>query len=487
MTIFLGVATMQLSNVLAAALIAVSVGEKIDGSCVADESCQSDHSLLQVRSQSVAQTLGQQQHLHKVLARHLEGTPFQPGVADRASLGLFSEVKLDPPDFVTVDAASPRPWESGEEPLVRCPSSADEAPKSTGSKADADLQKATKIFCDAGLDQIVEFYVDPKFQANYKRLVGADGWIPQAYLTYFGLKKQHDNTAAEEDLLIQSVHHFSENPIVCANFGNRTPAHMTPERFPNLVLFHARQSATDLGKGFNLNKLVTMTFTKVKGGLVLDGDQFLNRGMDVMFQRAFEETTEEYPYPIMPVHWMSRDPESDDMAAYPASYAFHWKNPAGPNRSMRWGHAHPTWTHHSLPWLAKWVSYNLAPEKTDSPQWLKDQGFVSDEPLLNFASWHDGLTKQWCKYDLTQVGLFSQYLKQESMTKINRDKKWFPNGIAFIFFSAHDAKDPDESYEFLSKLWETGDDKRKAILFDGKWFGSGKALREYDPSLKCIA
>lgn len=231
-----------------------------------------------------------------------------------------------------------------------------------------------------------------------------------------------------------------------------------------------------------------MLFTKVKGGVVLDADQWVNRGVDAMVERAFEETTRDYPYPVMPVHWMSRDPESDDMKQFPPHYTFSFKGEGAPKRSMRWGHSHPTWTHFALPWLARWTSYELAPNATGAPAWLTAQGPVSDEPLMNFALWADGLTKQWCKFDIPTVGDFGTYLSQsDKRVKLYADSKFFPNGIAFIFFTAHDAKRPDQSYDWLTKLWEPKDDRRKAILYDGKWFGSGQALRGYDPTLNCIA
>mmetsp|Transcript_86156 Transcript_86156/g.216825 ORF Transcript_86156/g.216825 Transcript_86156/m.216825 type:complete len:303 (+) Transcript_86156:153-1061(+) len=301
-----------------------------------------------------------------------------------------------------------------------------------------------------------------------------------------GLKSEHDKVAAEEDLLVQSIRHFSDKPLVVANFNRRVPRHWNPEQYPNLVLMHAR-SATSVGKSFNFNKFTAMLFSKVKSGLVLDADQFANHGLDSMLQRASEETTAEYPYPIMPVHWMSRDPTAGDMGAYPGYYAWHPKSKDAPRQKMRWGHAHPTWSHEALPWLARWTSYVLAPDRTSAPGWLKEQGWVEDEDLMNLALWADGATKQWCKYDLTSPNMFGSYLSHRSNVNMMSDKKYYPKGIAYIYFTAHDAKKPEESYDWLSKLWEDGDDKRKAILYDGRWFGSGKALRAYDPSLKCIA
>merc|ERR1711957_806275 len=103
---------------------------------------------------------------------------------------------------------------------------------------------------------------------------------------------------------------------------------------------------------------------------------------------AAEETTKEYPYPIQPVHWMTRDPEASDMKGQPETYKWTWKSPEGaPNRTMRWGHAHPTWSHFALPWIAKWTSYVLAPQlfMKEAPAWLLKQGYFEDEDLMNVA------------------------------------------------------------------------------------------------------
>merc|ERR1719232_932897 len=97
------------------------------------------------------------------------------------------------------------------------------------------------------------------------------------------LKEKLDNIGGEEDLLVQSIHHFSAMPIVVANFGNLVPASWTPERFPNLVLMHARNIA-DLRKSFTFNKHTAMMFSKIKSGLFLDADQFVNHGVDDMLQ-----------------------------------------------------------------------------------------------------------------------------------------------------------------------------------------------------------
>jgi len=361
--------------------------------------------------------------------------------------------------------------------------------------ADAHLRRAFSVFCSAGLSQLAQFYVDPKFASNHKRLTDSDGWINQAVVSYVGLNSVDDKIAKEMDLLIQSVHHFSDLPIVVVNFRSIVPSAWNPERFPRLVLMHARDVYDVTGMSFNFNKLTSMLFTKVKTGVVLDADQWINYGLDYLLDRAAEETTAEYPYPIMPVHWMSRDPESSDMQggeAWPRRYAYPLWDKEAPQRTMRWGHAHPTWTHYALPFLAEWTLYALAPYRTSAPGWLVDQGDLEDEDLLNLALWAKTATKQWCKFDIVSPSDFSAYIQQSaegSNVAPSVDSKWFPKGIAYVFFTAHDAKDPGTSMRFLRRLWKPkrSTNQRKAILFDNKWFANGAELRAYAPELGCMA
>jgi len=354
------------------------------------------------------------------------------------------------------------------------------------SEADKMLYNATKAFCDAGLGELVEFYVHPAFQANFDRLKDKDGWIDKAYVTYMGLKADEDKTAGEEYMLVQSVHHFSDYPVLATNFNDRVPEEWTAEAYPNLVLLQGH-STKDIKKSFNFNKFTSMLFTKVKSGMVLDADQFVNTGVDSMLERAEEETTKDYPYAIMPVHWMSRDPEAED--GYKV-YAWHFKSKSAPKQTLRWGHAHPTWSFHALPWLAKWSTMFLAmnnPE-TQAPAWLKEQGFMEDEDLLNVALWATpGATKQWCKYDITSPNDFTHFLKQDKWGNgdFGKDSKYYPKGIPLVYFTAHAAKKPDETYSYLEQLWE-GKDERKAILYDNHWFKNNAELKAYDPSVKCI-
>eukprot|EP00927_Polykrikos_kofoidii_P043994 TRINITY_DN3809_c0_g2_i1.p1 TRINITY_DN3809_c0_g2~~TRINITY_DN3809_c0_g2_i1.p1 ORF type:complete len:499 (-),score=65.08 TRINITY_DN3809_c0_g2_i1:33-1493(-) len=402
------------------------------------------------------------------------------------------------------------PWDVGSKPLSSCQS--DASGRASKNQATSNLRKAVDRFCAADLRDQVEFFVDPRFQRTHDDSTDANGWVPQAFVTLIGTDglqgEYRTRLSAQVDLLVQSVHRFSKRPIIVANFGKELPAEWTPERFPRMILMHARGIRSHSNQNsFYFNKLRAMLFTKVSVGLVLDADQWINDGADYMFRRAAEEGGSKYPYPILPVHWLSRDPEGDDGYDYKFKWAQRTTELGAPNRTMRWGHAHPSWTHDALDFLAKWVVFALS-DQSDSkahggtancsgvcdpraraPDWLRyhmSSGPLMDEDLLNVALWAENRTKMWCKFDIAGTQDFDKYWSQQKNDKLFADSKWFPKGIALMFFTAHDAKDPNTSFGWLKKLW-SGTDNRPAILFDGHWFRTGGDLQAYDPKLKCIA
>jgi hypothetical protein len=418
------------------------------------------------------------------------------------ALSLFRQLTLRGADVIYPNlsiSSMEMPWEAGIAPLASCE---DAKANIVVDDANAHLFRAVNRFCDADLGGQVEFFVDPRFKNTYDNFSGVDGWIPEAFLTYTGIEGLDNTTrfriSNEVDLLVQSVHHFSTRPVIVTNFGRDVPVEWTPERFPQMVLMHARKIRGYGGKkSFNFNKLRGMLFTKVSVGLVLDADQWINSGVDHMFRRALDEGGSDYPFPIQPVHWMSRDPESRDMEQYPEWYTFRWQPQeevlGAPVRTMRWGHAHPSWTHHALDFLAKWTASALSDQNDyssknpDTPEWLRyhmNITLLEDEDLLNFALWAEGQRKMWCKFDIPFVSVFDGYLDQK-IQRLYADSKWFPTGIPLVFTTAHDAKTPPESFEKLQRLWNITD-QRPSILYDGRWFNSGEDLRAFDPDLKCI-
>jgi hypothetical protein len=394
------------------------------------------------------------------------------------------------PDYKTIEFDTQTIWKRGLSPLTSCNSNS-----SHTSEADRSLNEAVQIFCNAGLGELVEFYVHPDFEANYRRLVDAEGWIPEAFVTYVRANGNKAKVAAQEDVLVRSIHHFSHKPVVVALFGSYLPESFKVNKFPNLVVMQGRDCHDYTDESFNFNKMTSMIFTKVRAGMVLDADQFVNAGVDKMFPRISEETTKEYPYPIMPAHWMSRDPQGKDMIKEQREYAFNFVSYEAPVRTMHWGHAHPTWTYYAFPWLAQWTSYALRPVQTKSPHWLQVQGHLEDEDVLNMGLWASKATKQWCKFDLTSPDEFKTYVKRHDNPtphpdQISYDGRWYPRGIALLYYTAHDAKDPAKSADWLQKLWQDDNmEKQKSdrsILYDGHWFSSAHELYAYDPNLKCL-
>jgi hypothetical protein len=258
---------------------------------------------------------------------------------------------------------------------------------------------------------------------------------------------------------------------------------------------------------FSLNKHRAMMFTMVSVGLFLDADQWIIRGTDYMFRRAAEEGGSGYKYPIQPVHWMSRDPASGDMPRYAFSWSPDEIELGAPNRTMRWGHAHPTWTRHALDFIAKWTVFALSDqddrkehngkvnplgvfdERARAPSWFRHlvkNNTLQDEDVMNFALWSENRTKQWCKFDVPGYGDFDQFWAHQKTTNRFADPTWFPKGIPLVFFHTDDAKNPNRSSDDLKLIWSDTDNE-PAIFYDGRWFNSADDLRLYEPMLKCMA
>ena len=76
----------------------------------------------------------------------------------------------------------------------------------------------------------------------------------------------------------------------------------------------------------------------------------VGKNCDKLFDATAKESNADYPYPIQPVHWMARwkEPglEVDGFGVYALPYPSHF-----PPRT-RWGHCHPTWSYHALPFIA---------------------------------------------------------------------------------------------------------------------------------------
>ena len=153
---------------------------------------------------------------------------------------------------------------------------------------------------------------------------------------------------------------------------------------------------------FNFNKFRSMMI-RVKTGLQLDADMIVGKYCDILFKATEKEVTPDYPYPIMPVHWMTRYREAgrkiDGYDVYALSYPDGW-----PSR-IRWAHCHPTWTYHALPFIADTLMCKLDHEKwSSSPRVIAKLGasparnppmyMGEDEDILNILLWRYKALKQ---------------------------------------------------------------------------------------------
>lgn len=212
-----------------------------------------------------------------------------------------------------------------------------------------------------------------------------------------------------------------------------------------------------------------MIAARVVSGIELDTDQIIFAGMDTMFASSRREITEHYPYPILPVHWFSRDAQRGE-----PYHDYHFNAYSGPH-GMRWGHAHPTWTYWALPFLIDLFHERVAavrhgtqlvkvlklptggstepslrdmlqsgnPSREDRA--CRDEMWMSeDEDMLNVALWRAKVQKAWCKYDLFP-DLFTRAHNMDQ--DIYHDNKWYPEGIPLVFYSIHGSK------EFESTNW----------------------------------
>merc|ERR1719221_332847 len=122
----------------------------------------------------------------------------------------------------------------------------------------------------------------------------------------------------------------------------------------------------------------------------VDSDMFVAPGVDNIFPLIRREINKDYRLPMLPVHFLDKGPK-DGADWWPrfcqVDGRCRWQ-------TTRWGHAHPTWTYHALPFFGRWLRRNLRdetlPPRLDAgPKAATTRLRVSDVPgvedLLNVA------------------------------------------------------------------------------------------------------
>lgn len=351
----------------------------------------------------------------------------------------------------------------------------------------------------SNMQELMKVRIDARFLKIYEKYVDEDGWIPRAYVNYYAGAPDGKH-ALMSDELIRSVHLFSSELIVVFHLGSLTPEKWTPERYPRLLLMHLAPLGPKVQRSFNYNKLRSLLVSRVRVGVQLDSDQFVAPGADYMFNMTAREVTKDYPIPILPVHYFSFTQKD-------APSNIWWRRfcPDPPKcelHSMRWSHAHPTWTFWALPWLGKWLRRLFRDEvllaESDKGS-LRIADIPEDEDMLNVAAWEDKVTKQWCKFDNDRTE-FEEFIRWDpsmgskcpsgtGCSNIMADVRFYPKGAAKAHFTAHNAKDPKETSKWIDRInarYKKGLYPTKVIVYQGRLFSSGEELRKEFPAMPCL-
>lgn len=295
--------------------------------------------------------------------------------------------------------------------------------------------------------------------------------------------------------LVRSIHLFSAIPVVVMNFGMYTPDHWRA-KFNRLILMHAAPFPSEHWRSFHFNKLRAMLHVRAKVVVQLDSDQFVAPGIDSLFQLTEREITEEYPKPILPVHFLDRNPKDYISVGNKVKYWHrHCPEKECLYQTLRWGHAHPTWTFWALPWVALWMRRNLRDEtlpssaEGDGPSAaLRILDVPEDEDLLNVGMWEDKATKQWCKFDVPGPGDFNLWLNRAHVPDVEGEPRFHPIGAPKVFWTCHGSRNPEESAKWIDKIVSRvqAGDLPPALTFKGKSYADGAELRRAHPGVACI-
>lgn len=357
----------------------------------------------------------------------------------------------------------------------RVPASSNQAHATAQKVLDFSVQG---MCANQDLAEYLTVSLDCEFRDQYLRWTKDESeWFEEAYVSYVGGAK--DSTYEwQATNMVRSADIFSNRPMVVVVFGAEFIPPLTWHTMPNIIVF--RMTPIRRGVSFNFNKIRAMIAIRALVGIQLDTDQLIAAGMDHVFESTRREINGQHPWPMMPVHWMSREGKAPEPYW---QYAFHdWTE----KRTMRWGHAHPTWSFWALPFLCDLLherllasmrySANLAvwdlplavregtlsvlSSNKKKERSVRYQNFMrEDEDMLNVGLWRDNVEKQWCKFDL-EPGLYRQGGDMDP--RLYYDSKWFPQGIPVLFISMHNTKRFEETDLLLSFLARC--DKRVAKL-----------------------
>eukprot|EP00403_Amphidinium_massartii_P024364 CAMPEP_0178393228 /NCGR_PEP_ID=MMETSP0689_2-20121128/12079_1 /TAXON_ID=160604 /ORGANISM="Amphidinium massartii, Strain CS-259" /LENGTH=695 /DNA_ID=CAMNT_0020013813 /DNA_START=80 /DNA_END=2164 /DNA_ORIENTATION=- len=327
---------------------------------------------------------------------------------------------------------------------------------------------ATEEICKlSAINDQLDVYLDCGFYDQWAKYT-KDGseWIQEAYITYVGGSSKY---AGQITNLVNSVHMFSTKPIVVVVIGHEFICPPEWKGLKQLMVY--RMTPLLDGISFNFNKVRGMIAARVVVGVELDSDQIIVSGMDKVFEGTRRESTADYPFPILPVHFASLDANPGEPYA-----SYKYKNYNKPH-GMRWCHAHPSWTYWALPFFSNMLLINLMAWNTQRNHmtdwsWVRpfnldnkaktginmleqalgpnplelrqpkraiwEKWMNRDETSMNVYLWKAGAEKAWCKFDLEPCLYFRGKIGLPE--KLYNDNKWYPDGLPIVFWSMHNTK-----------------------------------------------
>lgn len=326
--------------------------------------------------------------------------------------------------------------------------------------------------------------VDCKFADAYRRLFDeGTGWAEEAWVTYVGLDSVASTWFDILHTLIQSVQLFSTRPIIVFCVSSKAVCRSIFLLTDRLLVFHVEATPATLEVPFDMHKWKAMLLSRVRVGVQVDVDQIVLPAGDALFKSARAYTTLDYPYPLMAVHWMSRDAHGDE---YAEAHAFTFQNTTL-NRSMRYNHAHATWTYHALEWLCSYYARAL----TD----MTVRG-LTDEELANVLLWEQGATRQMCKWDHILKIAIDDYLDPHRWHNIATqgmyaDSKWYPHGTPILMYTFHHTKFPKFTKAAIENIQltvasKTAEGKWPIIFYNGTPYFSTADFEAAHPHFPCL-
>eukprot|EP00928_Gymnodinium_smaydae_P050209 TRINITY_DN337_c0_g1_i2.p1 TRINITY_DN337_c0_g1~~TRINITY_DN337_c0_g1_i2.p1 ORF type:complete len:518 (-),score=95.07 TRINITY_DN337_c0_g1_i2:87-1499(-) len=386
---------------------------------------------------------------------------------------LVESMLLRKEQHLNDDSRAQLPDTAEDVPLFACPRPGSKSADGAGAgEAEASWREAVTGLCRSKETRnLLEVHLDKRFRKHYETAYGLvpGAWVPEAYVNYVRVSGPGTYYGKLTEALVDSIHRFSQRPVVVVNFGSVAPPELDPNRFPRLILLHAREVPQRVS--FNFNKFLAILLARAKVGISVDSDMMVGPHADKLFARTQQEVTAAYRFPMLPTHYLDRDPAH---SGYHRNNFLSYDLPGSPKVTMRWGQAQPTWTHWALPFVGRWLEAKLAGATLHNVP-TADVG--EDEDLLNVALWAENATKAWCMFQMMGVSwVWENFLPQHppGPAPFYDDPVRYPNGVPVAFYMSHGEHNVSKVYDAMALLQKAGAHAQelKTIHHRGKFFST---------------